>query len=137
MKFKSIKSNRLKTKEIAEAREVLLKQQNYLCPICGIDLRTLPPKFRHVDHSHVTGMIRAVLCCNCNSLSGKVWNCGRRAKREGSVIGWIRKVAEYLEYHNNNPSGVFHPTHLSLEEKRIKRNKRARKRRQRAKGTVH
>ena len=47
--------------------EVLLKQQNNKCKICGSE----PPlvgkkKYLCVDHDHKTGKIRGLLCDKCN-----------------------------------------------------------------------
>lgn len=48
-----------------EQYEEMLKEQNYKCGICRIDL----PKhgyFTHLDHCHSSGKIRKFLCSNCN-----------------------------------------------------------------------
>lgn len=37
--------------------------QNETCPICKEPL----PKVPHVDHSHVTGVVRGLLCRSCNT----------------------------------------------------------------------
>jgi hypothetical protein len=37
-----------------------------VCGICRRSLSGLPPKQVHVDHDHVTGYTRGVLCGNCN-----------------------------------------------------------------------
>lgn len=43
--------------------DYLLDQQNGRCAICG----ALPGRRRlSVDHDHVTGKVRALLCGNCN-----------------------------------------------------------------------
>jgi len=46
-----------------EEWETLLVAQNYLCCICGIDLRTTRAD---TDHCHATGKNRGILCHNCN-----------------------------------------------------------------------
>jgi hypothetical protein len=54
----------------------LLKEQNYACAICKkpetvLDNRNNKPKSLAVDHNHVTGEIRGLLCSQCNrSLGG-------------------------------------------------------------------
>lgn len=58
--------NRLKTTEIKEAKEVLLEEQEYICPLCDKDLSEEEPRNICLDHCHITGQIRAVLCRNCN-----------------------------------------------------------------------
>jgi hypothetical protein len=43
----------------------LLKLQNFRCAIC-LKHMTESKKGMVVDHSHVTGKVRAILCCRCN-----------------------------------------------------------------------
>lgn len=47
-----------------EGYETLLKKQNGVCAICH-----LPPEDGqrlHVDHNHITGKVRGLLCRHCN-----------------------------------------------------------------------
>lgn len=41
-----------------------LLQQNFVCALCGAD------KAEHVDHDHVGGELRGILCFNCNRALG-------------------------------------------------------------------
>lgn len=45
--------------------EILIKQNN-LCLICKVDLDTLTDKEINIDHCHLTGEIRGILCAPCN-----------------------------------------------------------------------
>jgi hypothetical protein len=45
--------------------EELLDEQGGVCAICGT------PDPEHVDHDHVTGWIRGILCFNCNGGLGQ------------------------------------------------------------------
>jgi hypothetical protein len=45
--------------------EVLVDEQGGVCPICG------RPEPGNVDHDHVTGKVRGVLCFNCNGGLGQ------------------------------------------------------------------
>ncbi len=45
--------------------EKLILEQRGLCGICGIPQNELKRKL-HVDHNHVTGTPRGLLCSNCN-----------------------------------------------------------------------
>jgi hypothetical protein len=50
-----------------EEYEVMAKMQDYGCAICGEFLDgTL-----HVDHDHITGKVRGLLCNNCNNGLGR------------------------------------------------------------------
>ena len=49
----------------ADQFDELVVQQGGVCPICG---REDP---EHVDHSHVTGNVRGILCFNCNGGLGQ------------------------------------------------------------------
>jgi len=82
-----------------------------------------------LDHCHVTGCIRGVLCRNCNGIEGKVFNLARRAKRDGTVDWWVQRLLEYWQKYIAAPSGIYHPTHKTDDDKRLDRNAKARKRR--------
>ena len=120
--------DRLKTTELKEAKKVLLESQDYICPICGGDLSETESKYIHVDHSHINGQIRAALCSTCNQIEGQVWNRANRAKRNLTIKEWLDSMIAYIEYHENNPSGIYHPKYRTKTEKRELRNKKARKR---------
>lgn len=59
----------------------MIKEQFGICPIC------LQPKPEHVDHDHVTGKVRGVLCFTCNAALGQL--------RDNPAI--LRRAARYLE----------------------------------------
>lgn len=68
--------------------EELLDEQDGRCAICG----TMDPGGRgrfHVDHDHITGSIRALLCSRCNLLLGKI----EKARKSGL----LDRMIEYLE----------------------------------------
>lgn len=48
------------------AYDVLLESQEGRCAICRISLASLPTKLQHIDHDHITGVVRGVLCAHCN-----------------------------------------------------------------------
>jgi hypothetical protein len=68
-----------------EEYDALLKEQNNLCAICG------QPEARGeqlaIDHSHVTGKNRGLLCEKHNMMLGLA----------GDSPELLRKAAEYLE----------------------------------------
>jgi 5-methylcytosine-specific restriction endonuclease McrA len=63
--------------------DAMLEGQGGLCAIC----KALPAA--HVDHDHVTGAVRAMLCFNCNGGLGQF--------RDDPEI--LRAAADYVEFH--------------------------------------
>ena len=107
-------------------RELIVAQQNK----CALCLDTLDGKTACLDHNHQTGLVRAVLCLNCNGIEGKIFNLCRRAKRGSTEINFRSNLHNYWSMHTPEKSnGVLHPTHRTPDEKRALRNKRARLRR--------
>lgn len=70
-----------------EEYEDKAKQQNGLCAICNGVCKS--GKRLAVDHDHKTGMIRDLLCGNCNGGLGKFQDS----------IDLLLKAAEYLKKH--------------------------------------
>ncbi len=68
-----------------EAYDAMLREQGGVCRICG---RT-PKQGRvlHVDHDHVTGRLRALLCFTCNNALGDF----------ADDPDWLRAAARYVE----------------------------------------
>jgi len=70
--------------------EIMFKEQNGVCAICcQPEIAKFNGKIQHlaVDHDHVTGIVRGLLCLNCNHVLGK-------AKDNPEIL---RKAADYLE----------------------------------------
>jgi len=67
-----------------EYYDSLLEKQNGLCAIC-----LKKPEKLHVDHSHETGIVRALLCHKCNTSLGLL--------QEDAEI--LNRAIEYLEKH--------------------------------------
>lgn len=124
---------RIKTTEIPLYKRTILERQLYKCALCRIDLRTVPLKDICLDHDHINGNIRGVLCRNCNGAEGKVFNLARRCKRDATPLYWLDRLLTYLKAHAEKPSGIYHSTHRTDDEKRIKRNAKARAARAKAK----
>jgi recombination endonuclease VII len=62
---KTYRLRRLKAYGItAEDFTRMLAEQDNRCAICGNVFSG--PKHTHIDHSHVTGQVRALLCSHCN-----------------------------------------------------------------------
>lgn len=69
---------------LEDARIILEKQENK-CALCGKSLE-LPSKNAHVDHDHITGKIRGILCMNCNMALGRL----------GESVEKVNRVLRYL-----------------------------------------
>jgi len=118
---------RLKHAEIKTARDLLLDDQNGICPLCE---KKFGPKGKQpaLDHDHITGSIRDVLCLWCNGREGKIFNLARSA-RKGEPLKFLKALVAYHERHSISVHGLSHPSHKTEVEKRIARNKKARERR--------
>lgn len=64
----------------ADDVEWLVERQGGVCPLC----RTATPA--HVDHDHITGAVRGILCADCNSGMGQL--------RDDPWV--VRRAIEYL-----------------------------------------
>lgn len=53
-----------------EQYDQMLKSQGSRCKICYTDTPGGAHKYFHVDHDHITGEIRGLLCCGCNHKLG-------------------------------------------------------------------
>ena len=72
----------------------LLESQNGVCFICGRPERLLGKggciRPLNVDHDHITGKIRGLLCASCNLALGNLED----------NISYFKSAIEYLEKHN-------------------------------------
>lgn len=124
---------KLKHSEIAAVRADLYAQQGGRCALCG-GLFT-ESDYAVLDHDHHTGAVRGALHRSCNALLGKVENnAARYGVRQLSAFG--QGLGPYLQAHVVNRTGLIHPLHKTEDEKRLARNKAARKRRATAKGAA-
>ncbi len=70
------------------------KKQNDKCAICGSDNPIYSPssKYFSVDHNHITGKIRELLCGRCNLVIGQVY--------EDKTI--LRAMIDYIDKHDED-----------------------------------
>ncbi len=85
-----IRAKKLKRKFGVSLHEydLMLTEQKGKCACCGIHQNKLTMRFA-VDHDHDTGLIRGLLCGNCNTAIGKL----------GDNIEGLMKALNYLEKH--------------------------------------
>lgn len=70
--------------------EMLLERQNYVCAICerpGFSMNEYVRSPLNLDHNHKTGVIRGLLCHNCNRGLGLFQDDPKQ----------LRKAADYIE----------------------------------------
>ena len=115
---------RIKQSEIPSVREQISNVQGNLCAICQ-----QPMQEKCLDHDHKTGLIRSVLCRNCNGIEGKIFNLCRRGKRNRSEKEYLIEILTYWTFHAKNPREILHPNYKTLDEKRVARNAKARRKR--------
>jgi hypothetical protein len=111
----------LKYKEIKQYRESIWKEQEYKCAICKLEIDQAECC---LDHQHNTkketigengaGLIRGVLCRNCNSLEGKIWNNSKRYGKFAMLPTFLRNLADYLEKENYP---LIHPRSIKKSKK--------------------
>lgn len=120
---------RLTRSQLAEYREQQWLQQGCCCKLTGKQIQLDEAV---VDHCHTTGVIRGVLSRGANSMLGKIENHRRIAKMTGdkdlalfltNVVGYIAQGRVIAM----NPDALVYPLHRTVDEKKVLRNKRARK----------
>lgn len=120
----------MRTKDIPEVKQRILKEQGYRCLLCKVDLRRIQSRNICLDHCHKTGFIRGVLCRNCNGVLGKVENLATRAKKDLTHVMWLDHAVGFLKDTSKAPAyDLIHPTFKTEAQKRELRNKKARERR--------
>jgi hypothetical protein len=71
-----------------EAYAALWDSQGQVCACCGSDTSGGRGAF-HVDHDHVTGLVRGILCNSCNLGIGHL----------SDTLDGVRQAVAYLERH--------------------------------------
>ena len=66
----------------------LMYQQGGKCKIC---LRSLEDRLFHIDHDHITGTLRGILCAACNTAIGML--------QESEFV--LHRALAYLRYHGS------------------------------------
>lgn len=118
-------ARQLKASEVASVLAQLVKKQKNRCAVCGLPFT--PRDGAVLDHCHDTGFIRGALHRSCNGAEGRVKTKARLGHKGVGASDFIIGLGKYLESHATPQYNLIHPTHETEEQKRIKRNARARK----------
>jgi len=115
---------KLTQKTAVFSRNLFYKQQGDVCALCKQPIKNNP----HLDHCHKTGYVRGTLHKDCNILLGKIENyiksMGKELSTENRLGAFLQNAFLYLEAdYSSNP---IYYTHKTEDEKRLRKNKRAR-----------
>lgn len=108
----------LKFSEVQETRDEILKEQGGVCAIC----KQIPGDGASLDHQHKlksqdlykdgAGLVRGVLCRNCNVMEGKIWNNTQRYNSARTVQDRINFLESLVEYYKKENYNILHPTEV-------------------------
>lgn len=105
-------------------RLTLLSKQGGRCALCGDKIADGEAV---LDHDHRTGHCRGVLHRGCNAALGHIENNAPRYRLTDirRLTKWLRAIPAYI--HGDHSDKPLHSTHKTEEEKRLRRNAKARK----------
>jgi len=112
-----VENKQLKHSEVKTLREVIWKEQDCVCLIC---LNQISLEKTVLDHQHKkkvkgSGLIRGVLCSNCNTFLGRIENNSpRHGINKDQLPDILRNMADYLE---KDHLPYIHPTEKPKEPK--------------------
>jgi hypothetical protein len=86
-----------------EDYEGMLARQHGACGICEIPFQRTP----RIDHCHVTGLVRGLLCNNCNLAIGNLKDNPSFAYRAGAYLErWVRYLWQLYNKEGNAMSSI-------------------------------
>jgi hypothetical protein len=87
----------------SEDYEAMLAWQNGACGICEIPFQRTPC----IDHCHVTGLVRGLLCANCNLAIGNLQDNPIFAYKAGGYLErWVRYLWQLYNNEENDMSSI-------------------------------
>lgn len=123
---------RLRPSKVRLYRLKLLVEQDEQCYLC---CQPVHPSKAVLDHDHKTGKIRSVLHDACNRILGKVENSISRHK---VPMDHLQVFAQGIHKYINKDYSLnpYHPSFRTEDEKKLRRNKKAKIRRQSKKSPI-
>ena len=120
----------LKYSDISIIRKKLLENQQFKCAICGKNIKD--DSSITLDHQHKinknqsigengAGLVRGVLCRDCNSIEGKITNALKRYKNMDNTLDKITFLYQLIEYYKKPLTNYIHPTEKESEKNISKR----------------
>ena len=126
-------ARQLRTSEVKSVCDQLVKKQGNKCAVCG---KPFTPRDRAVlDHCHDSGFIRGALHNSCNGAEGRIKSKANMGHRGVKSADYVIGLGKYLEKHQTPQYQFIHPSHMTDDAKRLKRNAKARAARARKKAT--
>jgi hypothetical protein len=83
--------------EVNDKYESILKSQNDCCQICQRH-RSEFPKYMDIDHNHVTGQVRGIICNDCNHALGLL--------KADIGLDYLRRAVTYIEQYQESEDYV-------------------------------
>ena len=117
-------ARRITANAVPDIVRKLLSMQGGLCGVCGLPMTARDKPV--LDHDHSTGAVRGVLHNSCNGAEGRVKSKAHLGHKGVAPEDYIIGLGKYLQKHKIPQTQLIHHTHLTEEEKRVARNKRAR-----------
>jgi len=94
---KIIKIKQLTANDVPLIRAKILKEQNSICPICKKEVKDPCLDHHHKKRIKGSGLIRGVLCRNCNSFIAKSENGAMRCGIQNKDLPFIlRNIADFF-----------------------------------------
>lgn len=117
--------------QVAGVLQQLVVRQGKKCAVCNESFKSYDPPV--LDHNHKTGYIRGALHRSCNGAEGKVKVKAYRGHKGVDTDTFLIGLGKYLEKHKTPQVNYIHPDHMTEDQKRLARNKKAREARARKK----
>ena len=124
-------ARQLRPSEVKSVCDQLVKKQGNKCAVCS---KPFTPRDRAVlDHCHTTGYVRGALHNSCNGAEGRVRSKANLGHKGVTATDYLIGLGNFL---NDPPAlkfNLIHPTHMTDDQKRLKRNAKAKAARARKK----